>query len=386
MARVSILIPCRQHGHYLDAALASVFGQTWPDVEVVLANDGSTDNTEAVARRWQRAYPDRVIVLETGGVGQARARKLASERARGDFWITLDADDLLEPAMVETCLRAMEAAPGAAAAVADVWMTDASGRRALHRLRQRSLPGWPAVLEGCPIGAWNGVLIRASAARQAGGIGVDGEPGAEDWDFAVRLVRAGLTVVSAGQALARYRQCPDSHSRDPVAPLKAKIALLERCRTEDPRLANTGVAQPVLDEAGYWRYRNRCLFFAWGVCATGPRASAASLTPFFGGHDPEWEAWAAAYANGVAHGCRGGTPPPRGVPPEVRKAVLKALDKSDQSDSSDKSDLIEKMARAAWVRHFHGPRYAWRRFQCWRATRAFRRTDARWPRPANPGK
>lgn len=383
MARISVLIPCRQHGHYLDAALASVMGQTWPDVEAVVANDGSTDVTADVAERWRRAYPDRVIVLETGGVGQARARRLASDRARGDYWITLDADDLLEPAMAAKCLKVLEAAPDAAAAVADVWMTDVSGRRALHCLKQRSLSGWPAVLEACPIGAWNGVLIRAAVARRVGGLGVEGESGAEDWDFAVRLVRAGLTVAGVGEALARYRQSPDSHSRDPMAPFQAKLAMLDRCRGADPRLQDFGVTQPVLDERAYWRCRNRHLFFAWGLCASGRPASALALAPFFGGSEPDWGGWPTAYAHGVAHGSRGGSLPPQRVPPEVREAVTAAL-RTAGRPVREVEELIRAMARAAWRRHFHGPRYWWRRWEASRATRRFMSAGGLLPPPASP--
>jgi len=383
MAEISVLIPCRQHGHFLDDALASVFAQTGADLEAVVANDGSTDNTEAVVRRWQRAFPDRVLTVNTGGIGQARARRRAADLARGAYWITLDADDRLEPAMAETCRRVLARHPQAAAAAADVWMTDADGQRAIQVLKQRRWPGWPEVLDACPIGNWSSVLIRADVARRVGGIGLEGEAGAEDWDFAVRLVRAGLSIVGVGAALARYRQCPDSHSRDPVPAFRAKVAMLERCRTDDPRLAAAVSVQPVLDEAAYWHYRNRYLFFAWGLAAAAAPAAADALVDAFGGRAREWDGWASAYAHGVAHAGHGGIPPPRVVPPEVRAAVTEALRRAACPAEAAERFFVQ-VERAVWKRHFRGPRYWRRRLDAWLATRRFRRGPAPGRPPASP--
>lgn len=100
---VSIIIPAYNATATLARCLQSVSGQTYPHFEAILVNDGSTDNTRAIAEDWA-ARDCRIHVLnkENGGVGAARNSAL--EIARGE-WITfVDADDYLEPNFLERLL------------------------------------------------------------------------------------------------------------------------------------------------------------------------------------------------------------------------------------------------------------------------------------------
>ena len=71
---VSVVIPCHQHGDVLPAALESVLGQTHARTEAVVVNDGSSDSTEAVARRYAERHPGRVVYVSQEQSGQAAAR------------------------------------------------------------------------------------------------------------------------------------------------------------------------------------------------------------------------------------------------------------------------------------------------------------------------
>lgn len=365
-ARVSALIPCYQHGRYLGAALESLFRQTLPGVEAIVVNDGSTDNTADVVRQWRERWPGQVQYLETGRIGQARARAAALERASGEFYITLDADDLLEPGMAAACVAALERDAGAAVAAGDVWMVDESGRRALRRLEQGRLPGWPGVLESNPLGGVAGLLVRTEAARRIGGLALEGLPGAEDWDFAVRLVRAGLRVVRVPGALGRYRQSADSFSRNPVSMLLARLELVERCRKPDPRLGLPEARQPVLDDSGARRYANRSVFQALGVAAAvRPEVIPEILSQYRPG-EPEPAAWCAAFAAGASHGGLR-----RDIPVEtverVREPLVRTL--GAEAAAGFQPALEWACARAG----FRGPRYWLRQAEAWRATRRFAR-------------
>lgn len=370
-ARVSVLIACYQHGHWLGGALESVFSQTFPALEAVVANDGSTDNTEVVAREWTDRRPGRVHYLETRRVGQARARAAALERASGEFYITLDADDLLEPGMVRVCLEALDGDPEAAVAASDVWMTDESGRVALRRLEQGRMPDWPRVLESNPLGGVAGLLVRRDAARRLGGLAIEGLPGVEDWDFAVRLVRSGSRVVRVPGALARYRQSRSSFSRNPVPMLKARLELLERCRSADPRLPSA--VQPMLGGAAFHRLANRHVFYILGVAAAGNRDSIGAVLSHLKPVEPECDAWAAAFAAGASHGClTGGSP--RAAAEAVHEPLAEALARAGVRGLS--KQLNAALALAAGKASFPGPRYWLRRLDAWRATRRFGRGGA----------
>ncbi len=106
---VSILVPCHNAGPYVAATLESAFAQTWPACEVILVDDGSTDDSLAVARRYEVRG---LQIITQPNRGAAAARNAALRAARGESIQFLDADDLLHP---EKIARQMAAATGAPA-------------------------------------------------------------------------------------------------------------------------------------------------------------------------------------------------------------------------------------------------------------------------------
>ena len=105
-ALVSILIPCFNAEQYVASAIESALGQDYPDFEVIVVDDGSTDASLEIIRRFGA---DRRIRFETGpnrGGSAARNRLLAM--ANGKFVQFLDADDLLDPRKIRLCMNAMD--------------------------------------------------------------------------------------------------------------------------------------------------------------------------------------------------------------------------------------------------------------------------------------
>lgn len=96
---VSVIIPCYNHGHFLGAAIQSVLDQTHKNVEVIVVDDGSTDDTADVCRRFPGVRYVRVY-----RVGPCAARNIGVSYSRGDFLVFLDADDLLYPNALEVNL------------------------------------------------------------------------------------------------------------------------------------------------------------------------------------------------------------------------------------------------------------------------------------------
>lgn len=99
---VSILIAAYNAEPWLAETLESAIAQTWPNVEVVLVDDGSTDGTLAVARRYES---ERVRVIHQANAGACAARNRALAEARGGFIQFLDADDLLASDKIERQMR-----------------------------------------------------------------------------------------------------------------------------------------------------------------------------------------------------------------------------------------------------------------------------------------
>jgi glycosyltransferase involved in cell wall biosynthesis len=109
---VSVVIPCYQQAQYVGEAIESVLAQTYPHLEVIVVDDGSTDNVGAIASR----YPGVRCIREPNS-GAAAARNAGIRNSNGDFLIFLDADDRLLPQGVQAGVQALEARQECAAAI-----------------------------------------------------------------------------------------------------------------------------------------------------------------------------------------------------------------------------------------------------------------------------
>lgn len=106
--RVSVLIPCFNAEPWIGAAIESVYRQTWEDVEIVVVNDGSTDNSLAEINRQKS---DRMKVVDQPNRGQNAALNRALSECSGTFVQYLDADDALEQNKIRNQMIRLEQRP-----------------------------------------------------------------------------------------------------------------------------------------------------------------------------------------------------------------------------------------------------------------------------------
>src|SRR3954452_10064195 len=92
-ARISVLLPCFNHGAFIDEAVESVFAQTCQDFEILVVDDGSTD--AATIEKLTGWTVPRLQVLRTANCGLPAARNHAARHASGSVFCALDADDRL---------------------------------------------------------------------------------------------------------------------------------------------------------------------------------------------------------------------------------------------------------------------------------------------------
>ena len=115
--RVSVIIPAYNAEAYLAEAVTSAVSDDWPEKEVLVFDDGSTDGSRAVADRLQREQPGLVRVLappDGANRGLSHARNALLAAARGEFVAFLDADDAFLPGHLRRAVTALQAAPQAA--------------------------------------------------------------------------------------------------------------------------------------------------------------------------------------------------------------------------------------------------------------------------------
>ncbi len=104
--KVSVIVPVYNVENYLRECLQSLVDQTLAEIEILVINDGSPDNSQAIIDEFAAAHPDRIrpFVKENGGLSDARNFGLA--RARGDFIAFVDSDDYVAPDMMEKLYNA----------------------------------------------------------------------------------------------------------------------------------------------------------------------------------------------------------------------------------------------------------------------------------------
>lgn len=102
MPKLSIIIPCYNAERYLDECVESVRAQTLTDWEMLLMDDGSTDNTPELCDRWVLEDP-RIKVYHLTNGGPGAARNIGIEHATGDFLMFMDSDDILEGSRTLEC-------------------------------------------------------------------------------------------------------------------------------------------------------------------------------------------------------------------------------------------------------------------------------------------
>jgi glycosyltransferase involved in cell wall biosynthesis len=104
---VSVVIPTYNYGHYIREAIDSALAQTYPVHEIVVVNDGSTDNTTEILK----SYGSRIRLCEQANGGPAKARNRGVQECRGELIAFLDADDAWLPRKIERQIEVLRELP-----------------------------------------------------------------------------------------------------------------------------------------------------------------------------------------------------------------------------------------------------------------------------------
>ena len=182
---VSVIIPTRNYAHYLPDAIASVRKQTHPNIELIIVDDESTDNTAEIAKALGVRY---LYTKHVGPRNPSNAQNVGIRQSRGDFIVCLAADDMLEPNYIEECLQKFKPNTGF------VW----TGRQEFGDSHLAQTPNLKSAtrkfLFPDPGGALGAMMVRRAAYQKVGLYDLTMK-GGEDWDMAIRLKAAGYEGV-----------------------------------------------------------------------------------------------------------------------------------------------------------------------------------------------
>jgi len=270
---VSTVIPVRNRSGMLREAVASVLAQTWRPIEIIISDDGSTDDTIDAGRALEAEHPGVVRYTWNENAGAGAAREHGRQLARGEFIQYLDSDDLLWPRKFEVQVAALRARPECGAAYGQIRLCPEDGPpiESPYKWSGREMAElFPALL----VDRWwntNAPLWRRSTCDAIG-------PWSrmrysQDWEYDARAGALGTRLAYCPEFVTDQRQHPavrqTGHGR--WLPPPDRVAFFTRL------FDSAGVAG-VLPQAPEMRHFARWVFFHARECAlAGDGASARAL-------------------------------------------------------------------------------------------------------------
>jgi hypothetical protein len=211
--RVAVVIPSYNSAQFLAATLGSVSAQTFRAFEVVLVDDGSTDETETLWRSLPEASDPRFRYVRQDNAGVAVARNTGIAATSAPYVAFLDADDWWEADRLQAGVDLLDRQSSVDVAHGWCSLMDVEGRP-LDRLLTTDLEGdcLEELIRKNRIYLLS-TLVRRSALDRANGFRT-GLSGVEDWDLWLRMASSGSRFGCINRSLARYRQVPTSLSRN----------------------------------------------------------------------------------------------------------------------------------------------------------------------------
>lgn len=137
--KLSIIVPVYNAEKYLEKCLDSLVSQTIDDYELILINDGSTDNSQQIINDYVNQYPELIRTKTVENGGQGRARNIGIDMARGDYLGFVDSDDWVDTSMYQRLYTAA-AESGAELTICDMVLVYPDGREEYRANSQFSEP------------------------------------------------------------------------------------------------------------------------------------------------------------------------------------------------------------------------------------------------------
>lgn len=200
---VSVVIPCYNQGKYLIETVQSVLGSSYRPIEVIIVNDGSTDNSLEIALELHRNHEEVTVIDQING-GVAKARNTGIQAAKGGIILPLDGDDKISSDYIERGVAVLLHRESVKVVYCQA-VKFSETRQKPWKLKPFSLR---ALARDNMI--FVAALFRKSEAEAVGGFSEDMHMGREDWEFWIKMLKNGGEVVQLPMVGFFYRMTPES--------------------------------------------------------------------------------------------------------------------------------------------------------------------------------
>jgi len=234
MPKVSVVITCYNYAHYLSEAVESIIKQTFKDWEIIIVNDGSTDNTKQIAENLIAKYSNyEISLINQINKGPCIARNVGVKQAKGKYILNLDSDDKVDPTFLEKTVRVLEANPQVAFVF--TWIHQIGN---VDRIIMQD-PSWG--LERLKKGICHihsSTLFRKDVWEEIEGFNPNMKWGTEDLDFWISILKRGYQAKLIEEPLSYYRIHSDSLFQS--CAIKHQDEIKQQIRLNHPELYQKG--------------------------------------------------------------------------------------------------------------------------------------------------
>ncbi len=264
MINVSVIIPAYNCDRYIREAIASVFAQTYTDYELIIVDDGSTDDTAQVIK----SYGDRINYIYQTNQGVAQARNTGLAVAQGKYIAFLDQDDFFYPHKLAAQVELMEQNPHLGMIFSGWDIVDSQGEAITAFLDQPSETSRELNIQDILI--WKPVFLGAMLfshawLKQTNGFDTILEQ-TPDVDLVLRLAAIGCPAYWLKDATVGYRQHESNASRNTLLQAQELNSMLERF------FSDTNLCPQVKALENSSRYQS-LVWSAWRLYSTGNLAA-----------------------------------------------------------------------------------------------------------------
>ena len=184
---VSIIIPCYNHAMFIEETLRSALASTYSPIEIIIINDGSTDNSEEIAQKYSREFPNIFYISQTNQ-GPAAARNNGIRSAKGKYILPLDADDRISNDYIEKAVTVLSNN-------LDVKLVYCEAEFFGERTGKWNLPSFSRKYLARENLIFPTAMYRKSDWEKTGGYDERMTWGWEDWEYWISLLKDGGNAV-----------------------------------------------------------------------------------------------------------------------------------------------------------------------------------------------
>jgi glycosyltransferase involved in cell wall biosynthesis len=200
---VSIVTPCYNQAKYLRETIENALQSSYRPLEIIIINDGSTDNSLELAQEIARVHPE-VVVLSQPNSGVSVARNLGIQTAKGDIILPLDGDDLIAPNYIKEAVKVMTSRPEVKVVYSQGIKFDQNGQK---KWKLKPFSRYQLARNNM---IFPSAFFWKKDALKVGGFSEDMTMGREDWEFWIKMLKNGGKVVQLPFVGFYYRLTPGS--------------------------------------------------------------------------------------------------------------------------------------------------------------------------------